>query len=148
MRPRADHILQSLGMRMLMKHIPLIQDQHAQAEIGLTATMMRIVSEEFERAAHRRIEENGELRKIFSEAVTIVNDEDLKNRLKAASEKEASDYKVSTLDKLNHELLEVLIDLHAHVEDLEGEDAGKIKTAIWESLEKGVKRREFTWANR
>ena len=144
MRPEADHILKTVAMTLGMKYLPMLDTEHAQSNMGLTAMMLGMVAEEFDRAAHRRIEENRELRKIFSAAVTVVTDEDLKKRLQAASENKTNDYTVKTLDKLNCELLEVLIDLHAHVEELEGEDARKINDAIWDEMEKAVKRREFT----
>lgn len=104
---------------------------------------MAVVSEEFDRAAHRRIEENNALRKIFKDSLPVLKDEDLKRRVKEASERIEDDYRISALDKLNCELQEVLIDLHANVETLEGGDARRIEEQIWQELENWTKRREF-----
>ena len=146
MRPQCDHILRTLGTVLATKYMPMLETDHARAEMGLTALILGVISEEFERVAHRRIEENRELRKIFKEAVQIVTDGDLKNRLVEASEKMEVDFHTSALDQLNCELQEVFIELHAHVEDLAGPDARALEEIIWQEIEKRVKRREFmTW---
>ncbi len=146
MRPQCDHILRTLGMVLATKYMPMLESEHARAEMGLTALILGVISEEFERVAHRRIEENREMRKIFKKAVSVVKNEDLKSRLKDASEKTEVDFHTSALDKLNCELQEVFIDLHAHVEELEGPEARDMEETIWQELEKRVHRREFmTW---
>ena len=146
MRPQGDYILRTVATTLATKYLPMLEVEHAKSELGLTALLMGVVSEEFERAAHRRIEENRALRKIFLEALPVVEDEDLKRRLNEAIGKEEKDFHVSALDKLNCELQEVLIELHASVETLDGEDARNLEKSIWQELERGVKRREFmTW---
>jgi hypothetical protein len=146
MRPQCDHILRTLGMVLATKYMPMLETDHARAEMGLTALILGVVSEEFERVAHRRIEENTEMRKIFKQAVSVVTDDGLKERLAEASEKTETDFHTSALDQLNCDLQEVLIELHTHVEDLEGDTARELEEAIWLELEKRVQRREFmTW---
>ena len=146
MRPQCDHILRTLGMVLATKYMPVLETDHAKAEIALTALVLGVISEEFERAAHRRIEENREMRKIFEKAVSVVTDKELKKRLSEASEKTEFDFHISALDKLNCELQAVLIDLHAHIEEIEGPEARNMETMIWQELENRVARREFmTW---
>ena len=146
MRPPCDHILRTLATVLATKYLPTFESDHARAEISLTALTMGVVSEEIERGTHRRIEENNELRRIFKQAMPVVQDENLKKRLMDASEKKEVDFHTSALDQLNCELLAVLIDLHAHVEDLDSEDGRNLNKLIWEEVEKQVKRREFmTW---
>lgn len=146
MRPQCDHILRTLGMVLATKYMPMLETDHARAELGLTALILGVISEEFERVAHRRIEENNEMRKIFKAGVSVVTDDDLKNRLKEASEKTEVDFHTSALDKLNCDLQEVLIALHTHVEGLQGPEARDLEETIWQELEKRVHRREFmTW---
>lgn len=144
MRPQGDKILNIVAMTLGGTFLPLLETEYAQSQMGLTMTLLGMVAQEFDRAAHRRIEENRELIKIFSTAVTHVKDENLKKRLQAAIKKSTNDYTVTALDKLNCELLEILIDLHAHIEVLEDEDVRKIEGAIWDELEKQVNRRGFT----
>ena len=47
----------------------------------MIAVMLLSLSEELERAASRRIEENREMRRIFAEAVSVVGDADLRSWL-------------------------------------------------------------------
>ena len=143
MRPQGDHILRTVAMTLATKYLPGIESDHGKSELGLLALLMGAVAEEFDRAAHRRIEENTALRKMFSESLSVVEDDALKSRLKEASEKTEDDYRVSALDQSNCELQEVLIELHCHIETLKSEDARKMDEAIWEEMENGTKRREF-----
>ena len=146
MRPSCDHILKTIGTVLATRYIPIQPSEHAKSELGLTALVLGVMAEEFERAAHRRIDENREMRKIFKQAVSVVTNGDLKSRLVEASEKMEVDFHTSALDQLNCELQEVLIELHAHVEDLKGDAARELEETIWQELENRVKRREFvTW---
>jgi len=102
-----------------------------------------VVSEEFERNASRRIEENAELRGLFSKAWPLVQDGVLRDRLTQASQGKDEDYRILALDKMNCDLIELLIKLHAHVETLDGEDARRTDREIWQVLGNWTKRREF-----
>jgi hypothetical protein len=128
----------------MTEHMPAATSEKAQADFGLSALLIGVVSEELERAAARRIEENEELRGLFSESLAVVEDERLREQLRESAEGEEGDYRVSALDKVNGHLLELLIALHSHVEGLEGEGARRAEEAIWEVLENWTKRREFT----
>lgn len=146
MRPQGDHILRTVAVTLASKYMPGLAMEHERADFGLSILMVALVSEEFERAAHRRIEENIAFRKLFKEALPFVKDKVLKSRMKGAVKKPEKDYHISALDRLNCDLQEILIDLHAHVETLEGADARKIEEDIWKELENWTKRREFfTW---
>jgi len=143
MRPSGEYILQAVATALISEYVPLMTADKAQAELGLFALLIGVVSEEMERGTARRVEENKELRGLFSEALSVVQDEDLKNRLSKAAQGAETDYRVSALDKANCDLLELVTELHAHVEDLEGEGAREVEEAIWKALENWTKRREF-----
>jgi hypothetical protein len=143
MRPSADHILQTVATALMTEHMPAATADKTQAELGLFALLMGVVSEEMERAVARRVEENRELRQLFSVALSVAQDEDLKNRLSKAAEGEDTDFRVSALDQVNCDLLHLVTELHGHVEGLEGEGARRVEEAIWKALENWTKRREF-----
>ena len=143
MRPSGEHILQAVATALITEYVPAMTAEKMQAELGLFALLIGVVSEEMERGTARRVEENKELRGLFRVALSVVEDEDLKGRLGVAAESKETDYRVSALDKANCELLELLTELHAHVEDLEGARALEIEEAIWKALENWTKRREF-----
>ena len=48
---------------------------------------------------------------------------------------------VSELDKTNQSLRSLFIDLHAHVETLDGEPARRLEASIWQELSASVQRR-------
>ena len=144
MRPSGEHILQTVANALITEYVPAMTAEKAQAELGLFALLIGVVSEEMERAVARRVEENRELRGLFSESLPVVQDGDLRNRLRQAAQGEEADYRVSALDKANCELLELLIEFHSHVEGLEGEGARAAEEAIWKVLENWTKRREFS----
>jgi hypothetical protein len=89
------------------------------------------------------VEENIELRKLFSRALPAVEDETLKSGLAAAGGEMETDWRISSLDKSNNALLELLIELQAHIESVENERSHILKKEIWEVLKKYTKRREF-----
>jgi len=144
MRPSCDIILQTVANSLMNEHMPAATTEKAQADFGLSAVLIGVVSEEFERAAARRIEENDELRRLFSESLAVVEDEGLKEQLRDSAGEGDGDYRVSALDKANGDLLGLLIELHGHVEGLEGKGARRTEEAIWQVLENWTKRREFT----
>jgi hypothetical protein len=128
------------------QYLPMLETEHARAELGLTALVMGVISEEFDRAAHRRVEENREIRKIFKQAGGAVQDPDLRKRLETASGEIEEDFHVSAMDRMNCDLQDLFIQLHAHVEILEGKEARLLEETIWKEIENQVKRREFlTW---
>ena len=143
MRPQADQLLRTMATTLVTQYLPGIEKEHERTELGLSALLMMVVAEESDRAAHRRIEENHALRRIFAASSSVIKDDGLKKRVEEASEKAEDDYHISVLDKLNCELQEVLIELHTHIEALEGEGARSINEAIWTELENWTKRREF-----
>ena len=144
MRPSCETILQTVANALMNEHMPAATSEKAQANFGLSALLMGVVSEELDRAAARRIEENDELRGLFSESLSVVEDEGLRERLRESAQGGEGDCRVSVLDKANGALLELLIELHSHVEGLEKEGGRRAEEAIWQVLENWTKRREFT----
>jgi hypothetical protein len=143
MRPSCDIILQTVANSLMNEHMPAATTEKAQADFGLSALLIGVVSEELDRAAARRIEENDEVRRLFSESLAVVEEEGLREQLRRSAEGGERDYRVSALDEANGDLLGLLIELHSHVEGLEGEGARRAEAAIWQVLENWTKRREF-----
>ncbi len=144
MKPSGEQILQTVANALITEYVPAMTAEKAQAELGLFALLMGVVSEEMERGVARRVEENRELRKLFSDSLRLVEDRDLRDRLSRAGAGKETDYRVSALDKENCGLLELLTELHGHVEVLEGVGAREAEEAIWKVLENWTRRREFT----
>ena len=143
MRPQGDYILKTVATNLATKYVPKVDSDSEKAELALMSFLMGVVSEEFERVAHRRMEENNSLRKLFSKSLSAVKGDGLRARLEATSKEEETDWRISSLDKSNCELVELLIELHAHIETLDDEPSRKLESAIWEELKNYAKRREF-----
>ena len=146
MIPQMDIILKTVGMNLLTKYVPKLDLDNERAEMALMAFLMGTVSEEFDRAAHRRIEENMALRKLFIKSLPVVKDENLRNKLHKASEEVETDWRISSLNKANNDMIELFIELHCHIEIVGDEETKSLEKDIWEELKNFSKRREFmTW---
>ncbi len=135
-----------MAMDLFMRVVPAISPAYHQGTVGMIGTMLSIASEEWDRAASRRIEENGRLREIFREAMPVVKDATLKARLAALAETKDSDFRVSALESNNCTLRAALINLHAYVESQPGSDARKLEETIWQELAHSTERRRLSTA--
>ena len=143
MKPDADHLLRMLAGRLLTHVMPAIRTEYTQSNIALVSLLMMAAAEDFDRAAARLIEENRQMRRIFADAAAIVSDLNLKQRLETAAKTIDEDFRVSALESANQPMRSLLIDLHAHIENLEGEDAEEMNDAIWVELAESAKRRSY-----
>jgi hypothetical protein len=112
----------------------------------VNAALLLAVREEFDRAAARRVEENRALRRLFADAVSVVAGDRLRARLRDAAATEDTSLLVPDLERRNNELRALLIDLHAHVESLPGDDARALEDAIWRELRASTERRRLSLA--
>lgn len=141
MKPDTDFLLRSLAAVLRTEILPLVGSKYVQADILLIIQFLFALAADYESAAFCRIEENQELRELFAEAGTYVTETNLKKRLDKAINSKDVDFKISSLDKCNQNLFNILIDLHAHVETLKDEKAHRIEQAIWKALNMKVMRR-------
>ena len=143
MRPRVETVLQTVAADLFERVIPAIGSTYHQGTVGMVAALFGIVSEEWDRAASRRIEENDRLRELFRESAPAVNDPSLKARLLKLAETRDHDFHISALEKNNCALRAALIELHAHVEAQTSAEARKVEDAIWAELTKSTERRRL-----
>jgi len=141
MKPDIPVALQKLAGLLLLEVAPAVGVDYLQRNTGLTAIMLQVVAEEFERAAARRVEENGALRALFRGAAPAVADAGLRGRLEAAAAGADADLRVSALEAANASLRALVVELHAHVESLASPDAQRVDDAIWAELRRSTDRR-------
>jgi hypothetical protein len=142
LKPDVGRFLEVAMAHLLGRTVPALSG-YDQSSVMLLATLLGSVREEFERAAARRVAENRELRRLFAEAVSCVEDAGLEARLREAAAKEDVDLAVSALEAANAGLRELLIELHAHVEELGSEAARGVEAAIWRELQESTERRRL-----
>ncbi|HXN85684.1 MAG TPA: hypothetical protein VN867_06410 [Candidatus Binataceae bacterium] len=146
MRPPIEIVFQITALDLLERVVPAISPSYHQGTIGMIASMMSMVGEEWDRAASRRIEENNRLRELFHEASSVVTDGTLKTRLMRLSETRDDDFHISALEKNNCELRATLIELHAQIESQTGADARHLEASIWKELAASTERRRLSSA--
>jgi hypothetical protein len=119
---------------------------YEQATVSILGVMLLVVGEESQRAAARRVEENGILRDLFGRALPVVTDPALRTRLQTLAAGADVDLSVPALDASNAALRTALTDLHAHVEGLDGAPARDLEAAIWTELRASTERRRISIA--
>jgi hypothetical protein len=143
MRPRVEIVFQTVALDLIERVIPAIGPSYHQGTVGMIANLLAIVSEEWDRAASRRIEENDRLRELFRQAAPAVNDPVLRSRIFQLAKTGDRDFRISALENNNCALRAALIELHAHVESQTSAEARKVEDAIWDELAKSTERRRL-----
>ena len=146
MKPDMQIALQKLSQTMLMQIAPAVGVDYLQRNTALAAIMLQVVAEEWDRAAARRVEENGAMRKLFGEARAVVTDASLGQLLAEEAAGGDINLRIAALDAANKRLRALLIDLHAHVETLATPEARRVEDAIWAELKRSTERRAILLA--
>jgi len=132
-----------MAMDLIERVIPAIGPSYHQGTVGMIATLLAIVSEEWDRAASRRIEENNRLREMFKQAAPAINEPALRSRIFQLAKTADHDFHITALENNNCALRAALIALHAHVETQTSTEARKVEAAIWHELAKSTERRRL-----
>ncbi len=143
MKPDVDRFLEVAAAYLMMQVAPSLASAYQQSNATVLIAMLMAVREEFDRAAARRVEENRALRQLFTAAALVVRDAALRQRLEDATGVQDISLKVSDLDRSNARLRGLLIELHAHVEDLDTPQARQIEADIWDELVASTERRRL-----
>ena len=146
MRPKIESVCLTMAADLFVRVIPEISPAYHQGTVGMVASILSIIGEEWDRAASRRLEENDRMRKLFREAAPFVNDTAFRRTVEALADTKDHDFHVSALEKNNCDLRAALIELHAHIETQPGPDARRIENAIWKELLQSTERRRLSSA--
>ena len=125
---------------------PHVTPAYRQSSVGVSALLLGMVREEWDRAAARRSEENAALRALFRDAAPAQTDTDLRRRLEEAAASSEKSLLISDLERANDALRSLLIVLHAQVELQTGPEARRIENAIWRELRASTERRKLALA--
>jgi len=144
-KPEVPVALQKLSLSLLLEIGPAIGVEYVQRGAGISAMMLQMAAEEWDRAAARRALENAALRALFREAAALAGAA-LGARLREAAAGEDRDLRVSALEASNQALRALLVELHAHVETLDSPEARRLEEAIWTELRRSTERRALPLA--
>ena len=146
MKPDVGRLLEVAAAQLMGQLGPALPTSYQQSSAMALGAILLTVNEEFERAAARRVEENTALRRLFGAARPVVSDAALGKRLDDAAASSDESLEVSALEAGNAELRGLLIELHAHVEELESPEARSLDETIWRELAASTKRRKLAFA--
>ena len=143
MNPTVDRFLQVAAVHLMTGTAPALAG-YEQSTVTTLGALLLAVSEEHERAAARRVEENSALQALFTRAADALGDAALGARLRDAAGLEAPSLRVSDLQAHNDRLRGLLIELHASVEADESAAARAIEAEIWDELRQSTERRRIS----
>lgn len=142
MKPEVDVVLGGFLGTLLTEIAPQLGGEYSLGSVGIIAMTIGMAAQEFDRAADIRIAENREMRALFAEAATLVEDSGLRARLSAAAASSDTSFRVSALNAANDALATLLIELQAAVEESHAAWAAAFEAKIWNYLVAAAERRK------
>ncbi len=146
MIPKGAAGIDHLATRMITGLMPKAADVYMAADIGLMAGLVRLVAQDFDRAADVLMSDIDAVAALFRDAAAHVTDEDLKRRMAEVAALRPTNLKIETLNACADRATRVLIDLHAAVEaaaDDGAEWAWALDRRIWGFLDDYVAKRAY-----
>jgi hypothetical protein len=146
MIPRGAEGINHLAERMVADLIPKAPDAYTMADIGLTAALVRMVAQDYDRAADTLVTEMGEMRDIFEYVLPHLTDAAFRARLEALVDAGDGSLRIAALSERHDAMMRVLIEMQAGAEDGEAAGvawAGPLNGRIWTFLEGYVARRAY-----
>jgi len=141
MIPKGSLGIGGLAARVALDLIPKAADAYTATDLGLLATLIGMVAQDYDRAADVLVSEHEALRPILEKAAENLSDADLKARIAAALGATTLSLRVSELQARSDATMRVLIEVHAAVEGAMrgGADwACALNDDIWRFLEAHV----------
>jgi hypothetical protein len=141
MKPEADQVLNMSAMQLLTQILPQLPAGYTQGTTSLVAVLSMMAAQEYERGADIRAAENADIRMLFRDIASLVEDAVLNRRLRDAAETNDASLAISSLDIANYELRRLLIELHTHIEELPSAAARAAEHRTWAVLKAAAERR-------
>ena len=146
MIPKGSAGIDHLAIRMVTGLLPKAADAYMGADIGLLAGLVRLVAQDFDRAAEVLVSDLAATEAIFRDAAPNIADEGLKRRMADAAALRPTSLKIEALNAQADMATRVLIDLHAAVEtaaDGGADWAVALDRRIWGFLDEYVAKRAY-----
>ncbi len=144
MRPQPPQVLLGMAGVLMMQLAPELQTPFAQQNIGSVAGILTMLAQEYDRAAARLAEENDAMVALFRRASRAIPTGPVRSRmLQEIAANPNVDLHISRLQAENDRLRRVLVEVHALVEALPGEEAAGVNEEIWDELRESTRRRHI-----
>jgi hypothetical protein len=144
--PKGSAGIDHLATRMVTGLLPKAADAYMGADIGLLSALVRLVAQDYDRAADVLMSDIEAAVAIFREAAPDIADQDLKRRMAEAAAWRPRSLRIGALSAHADRVLRVLIDLHAAVEaaaDHGAEWAPALDRTIWGFVDDYVAKRAY-----
>ena len=135
-----------LATRLMTETAAKAPDAYMAADLGLTAALIGMVAQDYERAAEVLTLDREEIRPLLAAARPHLAGEALRARIDGVLTAAPASLRISDLTTLADRAMGVLIETHAAVEDAQaaGEAwAGPVGDEIWRFLERHVARHAY-----
>lgn len=143
MKPEVSRVLEVCATALMLDVAPHVAPSYRQSSVFASAMLLTCIREELDRIASRRVEENRALRALFAGAAPGIEQASLRERLARAGAEDDADLRISALEARNAALRDLLIELHAHVEEQDSAEARRVEAAIWRELAASTARRKL-----
>jgi hypothetical protein len=134
MKLRTETVLEGIADALRDRIAPRLEDGFAANDARIAQTLLAITRLARDDEVANKVEENRRLREIFTDAAGMLGDAELAARLKTAGGSRDPGLRISQLDAETGRLRTLLVELHAHVEQQDDEQAKHIDQAIWRAL--------------
>jgi len=141
--PKVPDVLAEMAGQMVRAADPAMPDAESASGLGLSALLLGLAAEMFDKAAHLLFTENRAVRALLGQGARTIPDAAFAGRLRALSHGVDEDLRVSALQAQNGVLRAALIELHIAAEGADGPAARALETAIWEELVDSSERRKL-----
>lgn len=139
MKPAVPETARFLAGMLRADVIPALTGFRA-GNVGMTAAMLDMIAEEWDRAADRLVRENDELRPLIERCAAVLG------QWRPLPEPTGS-LRVEELTRTNDTLRDHLTEIHAALEDDESGAAAALEAEIWDLLRRSVENRRIASAN-
>lgn len=139
MKPEVDQVLGLSAAQLMTALAPLLPAGYAQGQGSLLGILMTLSAQEYERAADVRVNENADMRTLFTALAPRVSNGALRETLLAAAATREGSLTISALNAVNAELRKTLIALQTHLESEAGSEAAQKE--VWDVLKRSAMRR-------
>ena len=150
MTPSVPAVLELIAERIRDDVRPALGDGYGGQQMQRSLMLLQAVSEEFDRAAARRVEEIMAMQTLFAQAAAVVDDPELAQALHEAADARddftPAALSVSALDLRQHGLRALMIELQIWTEQHDTLQARAIGQALWRELRRSTERRQLSGA--
>lgn len=134
MKLRHSTIIEGVEYVLSEKIRPLLEDGFADNDLRMAISLLAISRLAREDEVAVIVQEHDWIRALFADAAPIVRDPALAARLADAASGRDESLRLPDLDAGTAGLRALLVELHAHLESLESDEARRLDQAIWRML--------------